>query len=51
VWAVRGGRAQRVGVTLGVQGEDTVQVTSGVAAGQRIVVAGADQVTAGQELP
>jgi multidrug efflux pump subunit AcrA (membrane-fusion protein) len=51
VWAVRGGKAERVPVTLGVQGEDVVQVTAGVAAGQRIVVAGADQVKAGQELP
>jgi multidrug efflux pump subunit AcrA (membrane-fusion protein) len=51
VWAVRGGKAERVPVTLGVQGEDVVQVTTGVAAGQRIVVAGADQVKAGQELP
>jgi HlyD family secretion protein len=51
VWAVRGGKAERVPVTLGVQGEDVVQVTAGVDAGQRIVVAGADQVRAGQELP
>ena len=51
VWAVRGGRAERVPVTLGVQGEDMVQVVSGVDAGQRIVVAGADKVSAGQELP
>jgi RND family efflux transporter MFP subunit len=51
VWAVRGGKAERVPVTLGVQGEDTVQVTTGIGAGQRIVVAGADQVKAGQELP
>jgi multidrug efflux pump subunit AcrA (membrane-fusion protein) len=51
VWAVRGGKAERVPVTLGVQGEETVQVTTGIGAGQRIVVAGADQVKAGQELP
>ncbi|HET6532176.1 MAG TPA: efflux RND transporter periplasmic adaptor subunit [Actinoplanes sp.] len=51
VWAVRGGRAERVPVTLGVQGEDVVQVTAGLDAGQRIVVSGADQVRAGQELP
>nr|BFE71272.1 hypothetical protein GCM10020092_045730 [Actinoplanes digitatis] len=30
VWAVRGGRAERVPVTLGVQGEDVVQVVSGI---------------------
>jgi HlyD family secretion protein len=51
VWAVRDGKARRVPVTLGVQGEDVVQVTAGVAVGQRIVVAGADQVKPGQELP
>ena len=51
VWAVQGGRAERVPVTLGVQGEDVVQVLSGIGAGQRIVVAGADQVKNGQELP
>ena len=51
VWAVRGGKAQRVPVTLGVQGEDTVQVTTGVDDGQRIVVAGADRVSPGQTLP
>jgi HlyD family secretion protein len=51
VWAVRGGKAERVPVTLGVQGEDVVQVTTGLQDGQRIVVSGADRVTPGQELP
>ncbi|GLZ00342.1 efflux RND transporter periplasmic adaptor subunit [Actinoplanes sp. NBRC 103695] len=51
VWAVRDGKAERVPVTLGVQGEDAVQVTDGLSDGQRIVVSGADQVRAGQELP
>lgn len=51
VWAVRDGKAERVPVTLGVQGEDTVQVTTGLSDGQPIVVSGADQVRAGQELP
>jgi HlyD family secretion protein len=51
VWAIRGGKAERVPVTLGVQGEDVVQVTAGVGDGQRIVVAGADHVSPGQELP
>ena len=49
VWVVRGGRYERVPVTLGVQGEDVVQVTSGVDAGQRIVVSGADVVRAGDQ--
>lgn len=51
VWAVHNGQAERVPVTLGVQGEDVVQVLSGIDAGQRIVVTGADQVKTGQELP
>jgi HlyD family secretion protein len=51
VWTVHRGKAERVPVTLGVQGEDVVQVTGGLAAGQPVVVAGADQVKAGQELP
>jgi multidrug efflux pump subunit AcrA (membrane-fusion protein) len=51
VWAVRGGRAERVPVTLGVQGEDVVEVASGLGDGQRIVIGGADQVRPGQELP
>jgi len=50
VWTVRSGKAERVPVTLGVQGEDVVEVTAGVDAGQRIVVGGADQVSPGQEL-
>ncbi len=51
VWAVRDGRFQAVPVTLGVQGEETVQVLSGVSAGDRVVIAGADQVEAGDEAP
>ncbi|GIJ48592.1 RND transporter [Virgisporangium aliadipatigenens] len=50
VWVVRGGRAQRVPVTLGVAGTDLVQVVDGVAEGDRVVVRGADKVSAGQEL-
>lgn len=51
VWTIRGGKAERVPVTLGVQGEDVVQVTAGLGDGQRIVVGGADQVRSGQDLP
>ncbi len=51
VWAVRDGRYTAVPVRLGVQGEDTVQITSGVSAGERVVIAGADQVNAGDEAP
>ena len=49
VWAVREGRYQRVSITLGIQGEDVVQVTAGLEFGQRIVVAGADQVHPGDK--
>jgi hypothetical protein len=50
VWIVRGGRAERTPVTVGVSGTDLVQITDGVNEGDRIVVRGADQVTPGQEL-
>jgi multidrug efflux pump subunit AcrA (membrane-fusion protein) len=50
VWVVRGGRAERVPVTIGVSGEDLVQVTAGVGEGERVVVRGADRVKAGQKL-
>jgi HlyD family secretion protein len=51
VWVVRGGRAERVDVTVGVQGADLVQIVSGVEAGQRLVVRGTDLVKSGQEFP
>ncbi|WP_436530422.1 efflux RND transporter periplasmic adaptor subunit [Actinoplanes sp. HUAS TT8] len=51
VWAVRDGRYEAVPVRLGVQGEDTVQIISGVSAGQPIVVAGTDRVKPGDEVP
>jgi HlyD family secretion protein len=49
VWAVQNGRYERVPVTLGVQGEDVVQVTDGVQPGQSIAVSGLDQITAGDK--
>jgi HlyD family secretion protein len=49
VWAVRDGRYQQVPITLGVQGEDVVQVTGGLTEGQRIVVSGADRVHQGDK--
>ena len=48
---VRNGKAARVPVTLGVQGTDRIQVVSGVAPGEQVVVKGADRVKAGQSLP
>jgi HlyD family secretion protein len=50
VWLVRDGKAQRVPVTVGVAGPDLVQVTSGVATGDRVVVRGTDRVRPGQDL-
>jgi multidrug efflux pump subunit AcrA (membrane-fusion protein) len=51
VWAVQGGRAQQVPVTVGVQGEDVVQIITGIGAGQQLIVGGADQVSPGQTVP
>src|SRR5690606_20687555 len=51
VWVVRDGRAERTEVTLGVTGEELVEVVSGLQEGDQIVVRGADQVTEGQRLP
>ena len=50
IWVVRGGRAERVAVTIGVSGADLVQVTDGVGEGEKVVVRGADKVRAGQKL-
>jgi multidrug efflux pump subunit AcrA (membrane-fusion protein) len=51
VWAVRDGRARRVEVTVGVQGQDVVQIVAGLSAGEQIVVRGTDQVRADQQVP
>jgi HlyD family secretion protein len=50
VWLLRDGSAVRQRVKVGVQGEDLVQVLSGVSTGDRVVVSGADKVSAGQDL-
>lgn len=50
VWAVRDGKAQPTPVTVGVQGQDVVQILSGLTEGQQVVVRGTDQVHAGQEV-
>jgi multidrug efflux pump subunit AcrA (membrane-fusion protein) len=51
VWVVRAGKAIRVPVEVGVSGQDRIQVVSGVADGDRVVIRGADRVRAGQPLP
>ncbi|HVQ90622.1 MAG TPA: HlyD family efflux transporter periplasmic adaptor subunit [Mycobacteriales bacterium] len=50
VWVVAGGRAARRTVTVGTQGEDLVEITKGLIPGERVVVRGADKVSAGQTL-
>jgi HlyD family secretion protein len=50
VWLIRDGSAVRQPVKVGVQGEDLVQVLSGLSTGDKVVVAGADKVSAGQDL-
>ncbi|RZU71840.1 RND family efflux transporter MFP subunit [Micromonospora kangleipakensis] len=50
VWVLRDGKADQVPVTVGVQGQDLVQIVSGVQAGDQVVVRGADHVRDGQEL-
>lgn len=42
VFRVRDGRAQRVTVTTGIDGGDWIEITQGLAAGDEIIVAGAD---------
>ncbi|MET7393400.1 HlyD family efflux transporter periplasmic adaptor subunit [Dactylosporangium sp. NPDC005572] len=51
VWLVRDGRAVQTPVTVGVSGQDRVQVLAGVSDGDRIVVRGTDKVKQGMELP
>jgi multidrug efflux pump subunit AcrA (membrane-fusion protein) len=51
VWVVRDGKAVRTPVTVGVAGPDRVQIVSGLGAGDRLVVRGADKVRAGMQLP
>lgn len=50
VWLVSGGVAHKRAIRLGAQGDTAVQVLSGLAPGDRIVVAGADKVTDGQRV-
>lgn len=50
VWLVTGGVAHRRAIRLGAQGDTAVQVLTGLSAGDRIVVAGADKVTDGQRV-
>jgi multidrug efflux pump subunit AcrA (membrane-fusion protein) len=50
VWIVSGGVAHKQAIRLGAQGDKTVQVVSGLSAGDRIVIAGADKVADGDHV-
>ena len=50
VWVLTNGVAHLRRITLGAQGDTAVQVVSGLTAGQRVVVSGADKVTDGEQL-
>jgi len=51
VWVLTSNGAARLKrITLGAQGDTAVQVLSGLSAGQKIVVSGADKVTDGEQL-
>jgi HlyD family secretion protein len=51
VWVQDGRLARKRIVTVGTQGEDSVEIRAGVREGERVVVRGADRVREGQELP
>ncbi len=50
VWVVRDGKAERVDVTVGVQGDETIQIVAGVSDGQQVVVGGTDRIRPGQQI-
>jgi HlyD family secretion protein len=50
LWVVDNDEARRQSVRLGAQGQDYLEVLEGVRLGQQIVVAGADQVSEGDDL-
>lgn len=50
VWLVENGKAVRREVRLGAQGDEFVEITDGLAAGDRVVVRGADRVREGDDL-
>ena len=50
VWVLTNGAAHLKRITLGAQGDTQVQVLSGLSAGQKIVVSGADKVSNGEQV-
>jgi multidrug efflux pump subunit AcrA (membrane-fusion protein) len=51
VWLVRAGKAVQQPISIGVAGQDRVQVLSGIADGDQVVVRGTDRVKQGMDLP
>jgi HlyD family secretion protein len=50
VWVVEGGVARRRDVQLGAQGDELIQVASGLTTQETVVVKGADKVTEGMQV-
>lgn len=50
VWRIENGKAMRREVTLGAEGEQFVQILSGLEIGDRVVVRGADEIREGDEI-
>ncbi|BEP12649.1 efflux RND transporter periplasmic adaptor subunit [Acidothermaceae bacterium B102] len=51
VWADDSAVARKAYITVGAQGDDFVEVLTGLTAGQRLVVQNAENLTEGQKLP
>lgn len=50
VWVVENGRVKLVKVTVGKYGNDSVEITSGLKSGDKVVTAGASNLTQGEEV-
>ena len=50
VWVVRDGKAEMVPVTTGSYGENTVEIISGLQKGDRVITAGTQKLSAGEEV-
>jgi HlyD family secretion protein len=51
VWVVTAGKAHRRAISIGAQGDDAVQVRSGLVEGDRVVIKGVDTVGEGSAIP
>lgn len=50
VWVVRDGKARKLSVTVGNYGADTVEIKSGLSKGDRVITAGTQKLTEGEEV-